>query len=146
MKSILYSGLIGTSLLLASCAAGDDSADSAVNEVTPNKVTGPIDPAAAHIGYLAEMQGRWTSKEDAAQTIEIEGSGFQTLHDGKPQDDMAIIFVDSCQSRARDMNGKAFVLRGKEKQTCYLLYSVAKENLSYIDGTRGRTSRFTREN
>ena len=128
-------------MLLASCAAGDDSADSVIKEVT-----GPIDPAAANTGYLAEMQGHWASTEDAAQTIKIEGSRFQTLHDGKPQDDMSIIFVDSCRSRTRDMEGKAFVLRSKEKQSCYLLYSVAKENLSYIDGSRGRTSRFTREN
>ncbi len=140
MKSAFLSGLASTSLLLVSCAAGDDESDSA--EI---QVTAPIDPAAAETGPLADMQGQWVSDNNSADTILVEGSSFQTLRNGELQGEVSIIFVDSCKTRVPDMGGKAFVLRGKEKQTCYLLYSVSEEKLSYIDGTRGRTSRFTRK-
>ncbi len=140
MKSAFLSGLASTSLLLVSCAAGDDEADGA--EI---QVTAPIDPAAAETGSLADMQGQWVSDNNSADTILLEGSSFRTLRNGEQQDEVSIIFVDSCKTRVPDIDGKAFVLRGKEKQTCYLLYSVSEEKLSYIDGTRGRTSRFTRK-
>lgn len=141
MKNAFFSGLALTSFLLASCAAGDDATDDAKNEVTA-----AIDPTAAKTGSLAEMQGSWTSNEDPKNTIVIEGSSFQNFADGTLQDDIPIIFVDSCKAQVRDFAGKAFVLRGKEKQTCYLLYSVSEDNLSYIHAVRGRTYRFTRQN
>lgn len=139
MKIAFLSGLASTSLLLVSCAAGDSEADS-----VENKVTAAIDPAAAKTGPLAQMQGRWTSDEDPKNTLLIEGSSFQNIVDGKPQDDAAIIFVDACKTQVADFEGKAFILRGKEKSVCYLLYSVSEEKLSYIHAVRGRTSRFTR--
>jgi len=140
VKNIFFSGLASTSLLLVSCSAGDNRTDSS-NETE----AAVIDPAAATTGYLAEMQGSWVSTEDIKNTILIEGSSFQSLYDGDPQYDVPIIFVDSCNTRAPDMEGKAFVLHGKEKQTCYLMSAVSEDELSYIDGTRGRTSRFTRK-
>ncbi len=137
----MFSGLALASILLVSCAAGDSEADRDESNALLPVV---IDPAAAQTGYLAEMQGSWVSDEDSQNTLLIEGSSFQTLHQGNPKDVVPIIFVDSCKTQVPDMTGKAFILRGKEKQTCYLLYSVSEEKLSYIDGTRGRTSRFTR--
>ncbi|WP_422346121.1 hypothetical protein [Parasphingorhabdus sp.] len=139
MKASFLSGLTFASLLLASCAAGEDTADDAKNDKSF-----VIDPAAAETGPLAEMQGKWASTQDPKNTILIEGSSFQSIYDGDPQYDVPIIFVDSCKTQVPDFAGKAFILVGKEKQACYLLYSVSEEKLSYIDGTRGRTSRFTR--
>ncbi|QTD57049.1 hypothetical protein [Parasphingorhabdus cellanae] len=140
MKPILLSGLALTSLLLVSCAAGDQaSVDDAKDEAVA------IDPAAADTGPLAEMQGSWASDEDPNRTITIEGSNFQEGYAGDPQYAVPIVFVDSCKTQNRDRQGKAFILHGKEKQACYLLYSVSEKELSYIDGTRGRTSRFTRK-
>ncbi len=140
MKTAFLSGLTTTSLLLVSCAAGDGETDGPNNEVTA-----AIDPAAAKTGPLAQMQGRWTSDEDAKNTILIDGSNFQNIVDGEPQDDAAIIFVDTCKTQVPDFEGKAFILRGKEKPVCYLLYSVSEEKLSYIHALRGRTFRFTRQ-
>lgn len=104
-----------------------------------------IDPAAATTGYLADMQGSWTSTEDAKNSILIEGSSFQNIYDGDLQYEVPIIFVDSCKNQAPDIAGKAFVLHGKEKQTCYLMSAVSQDKPSYIDGIRGRISRFTRK-
>lgn len=140
MKIAIISGLASASILLASCTVGDDE-----TEALENSAPAVIDPAAAKTGALAEMQGSWVSTEDPKNTIVIEGSSFQSLYDGDPQYDVPIIFVDSCKARIPDMEGKAFVLHGKEKQTCYLMSSVSEEKLSYIDSTRGRTSRFTRK-
>ncbi|GAA0487103.1 hypothetical protein GCM10009096_32440 [Parasphingorhabdus litoris] len=140
MKISLFSGLASISLLLGACSAGGEEKDSAAKETT---VT--IDPAAAQTGPLAEMQGRWASDEDPNRTLEIEGSNFQESYTGDPQYAVPIVFVDSCKTKIPDFEGKAFILYGKEKQACYLLYSVSEERLSYIDGTRGRTSRFTRK-
>lgn len=142
MKNSSFSGLALASALLVSCTAGDSDTDAAGgNDLLPVV----IDPAAAKTGFLFEMQGGWVSDEDPKTTILVEGSSFQTFQDGALQDDVPIIFVDSCKTQVPDMTGKAFILRGKEKQTCYLFYSVSEEKLSYIDGTRGRTSRFTRK-
>lgn len=140
MKIAFLSGLALTSLLLGSCAAGDSETDGGNNEVTA-----AIDPAAAKTGPLAEMQGSWVSTEDPKNTIKIQGSSFQRLADGKLQDDASIIFVDACKTQVPDFEGKAFVLRGKEKPVCYLLSAVSEEKLSYIHSLRGRTFRFTRE-
>lgn len=140
MKNILLSGLASASLLLVSCAAGEDASDGAEKDAAV-----VIDPAAAETGFLAEMQGSWASDEDPNRTIAIDGSNFQESYAGDPQYAVPIVFVDSCKTQATDMQGKAFILHGKEKQACYLLYSVSEKELSYIDGTRGRTSRFTRK-
>lgn len=139
MKASFLSGLTIASLLLASCAAGEDTADDAKNDKYF-----VIDPAAAETGPLAEMQGSWVSDDDPDRTILIDGSNFEESFAGDLQYDGPIIFVDSCKTQVPDFAGKAFILVGKEKQACYLLYSVSEEKLSYIDGTRGRTSRFTR--
>lgn len=140
MKASFLSGLTFASLLLASCAAGDDTADDA-------KIDKPliIDPAAAETGPLAEMQGSWASDDDPDRTIMVDGSNFQESFAGDLQYEGPIVFVDSCKTQIPDMQGKAFILHGKEKQACYLLYSLSEKELSYIDGTRGRTSRFTRK-
>ncbi|MEP2101161.1 MAG: hypothetical protein ABJP02_07985 [Parasphingorhabdus sp.] len=140
MKTTLLSGLALTSLLLVSCTAGDKEKEGDEKEEAV-----AIDPAASETGALAEMQGKWASDEDPNRTIEIDGSNFQESYTGDPQYAVPIVFVDSCKTQNRDMQGKAFILHGKEKQACYLLYSVSEKKLSYIDGTRGRTSRFTRK-
>ncbi len=139
MKASFLSGLTFASLLLASCAAGEDTADDAKNDKSF-----VIDPAAAETGPLAEMQGSWVSDDDPDRTILIDGSNFEESFAGDLQYDGPIIFVDSCKTQVPDMQGKAFILHGKEKQACFLLYSLSKKELSYIDGTRGKTSRFTR--
>jgi len=142
VKKTFLSGLASIGLLM-SCSAGE-------KEAAGNENAGPIpvtiDPAAANTGHLAEMQGSWTSDEDADNSITVTGSRVQYFTDGSLQYDVPIIFVDSCKTRVPDMDGKAFILDGKEKQTCYLLYSVSEEKLSYIESARGRTSRFTRKN
>lgn len=127
-------------MALVSCAAGEE------DNSNQSKSAVVIDPAAADTGFLAEMQGSWASTEDPKNTIMIDGSRFQNTYDGDPQYDVPIIFVDSCKTQKPDLEGKAFVLHGKEKQTCYLMSSVSEEKLSYIDGLRGRTSRFIRKN
>lgn len=145
MKTAFLSGLAWTSLLLASCSAGDQDAGNSDNAGAMTIDPASIDPAAAETGYLAQMQGDWTSDEDARNTISIRGSRFQSFTDGALQDDVPIIFVDSCKTLVPDVAGKTFVLQGKEKQTCYLIYSVSEDKLNYIESSRGRTSRFTRE-
>lgn len=140
MKSAFLSGLASASFLLVSCAAGDDATNGAEKDAAVI-----IDPAAAKTGPLLEMQGAWASDEDPNRTIEIDGSSFQESYAGDPQYVVPIVFVDSCKTQTPDMQGKAFILHGKEKQACYLLYSLSEKGLSYIDGTRGRTSRFTRK-
>lgn len=141
MKIGFLSGLASVSLLLASCSAGDQEAGNETPAIDP----AAIDPAAAETGHLAQMQGSWISDENAGNSITVTGSRFQSFADGALQDDMPIIYVDSCKTRVPDMEGKAFVLAGKEKQTCYLIYAVSEDKLSYIESTRGRTSRFTRK-
>lgn len=140
MKNAFLSGLASASFLLVSCAAGDDATDGVEKDAAVI-----IDPAAATTGFLAEMQGNWASDEDPNRTIAIDGSNFEEGYAGDPQYVVPIVFVDSCKTQTPDMQGKAFILHGKEKQACYLLYSVSEKELSYIDGTRGRTSRFTRK-
>lgn len=146
VKTAYLSGLAWTSLLLASCSAGDDKDAGSDNAGAMTLNAASIDPHAAETGFLAQMQGDWTSDEDAKNTITIDKSSFQSFTDGALQDDVLIIFVDSCKTRVPDMESKTFVLAGKEKQTCYLLYSVSEDKLSYIESSRGRTSRFTRKN
>lgn len=141
MKTAFLSGLASISLLV-SCSAGEQEAEGENTEPVPFT----IDPAAAKTGHLMEMQGSWTSDEDTKNSITVTGSRVQHFTDGDLQYDVPIIFVDSCKTRVPDMEGKAFILDGKEKQTCYLFYSVSEEKLSYIESARGRTSRFTRKN
>lgn len=141
MKTTFLSGLAIASLLLASCSAGEQEAVDAAPTIDPSV----IDPAAAETGYLAQMQGSWKSDDDAGNIITIKDSRFQSFAGGALQEDVPVVFVDSCKTRVPDVEGKAFVLAGKEKQSCYLIYAVSEDKLSYVESTRGRTTRFTRE-
>ncbi|MEW4467630.1 hypothetical protein AB1K62_07355 [Parasphingorhabdus sp. JC815] len=142
MKTAFLSGLASIGLLM-SCSAGEKEANDKEN-AGPIPVN--IDPAAAKTGHLADMQGSWISDEDDSNSIIVTGSSFRYFTDDALQYEVPIIFVDSCKTRVPDFEGKAFILSGKEKQTCYLFYAVSQDKLSYIESARGRTSRFTRKN
>lgn len=130
--------LIFASCLLASCSNPEPEP-----EIYPDSLF--ADLPAADSGAIAELQGRWVSDDNSEQEIEISGSQFLRFEKGAEQSRGPMVFVKDCSSGEADPDGSAFVIRETDDRPCFIMSVITEDKLSYINGKRGRVSRFTRK-
>ncbi|MEO0440014.1 MAG: hypothetical protein AAF067_03965, partial [Pseudomonadota bacterium] len=56
-----------------------------------------------------------------------------------------MVFVKDCNSGEADPDGSAFVILEANDRPCFIMDVITDEKLSFINGKRGRVSRFTRK-
>ncbi|MEM8918062.1 MAG: hypothetical protein AAGE37_04300 [Pseudomonadota bacterium] len=133
-----YGLLIFASGLLSSCGSPEPEP-----ELYPDSLFENL--PSSDSGAIADLQGRWVSEDNITREIEIAGSDFVRFDEGTEQSRDPMVFVKDCTSGEADPDGGAFVIREADDRPCFIMDMVTEDKLSFINGKRGRVSRFTRK-
>ena len=138
MKNLfLPTGLVFSLFIFAACEGAKTNAAATVT--TETAVT------------AASLDGRWVSTTDPKSEVDINGSAYLSIYDGKEMAKDSCIF-GACDNNACTINGEnpgkqCLTVLGKFDASCYVVMNCTKTDLemAFIGGASGQTLKYKRK-